>query len=121
MYYTNLILQGTEMENAFRVTINKRWDFVTLTTSGGTKAIRIEPNGEWEQLTRSDYNSQASREQWEEYIATQPLECPPSHYYEAIRSWDSEAIARDWVAAVQALNVPNCSAAYLGTTDPSAV
>lgn len=121
MFYTKLVISES-VEQAYAAIMPTRWEFVALTTSGGTKASRVTVDGEWEfNPGYSTYNSVTSKAEREELLKLGSVFPDGTAYYEAVRGWDSAAIAQEWVAAVQALNLPGVTISYEGATDPTVV
>jgi anti-sigma-K factor RskA len=125
MFYTNVIIQDSDSESLnekLLATLDKRWEFVSVTKTGGTQRHRLAANAEWiEHLryTPETYNSEAQKQQFHKDINKNITR--NATYYETVRFWESAAIAQDFVAAVQALNLAGVTASYQGDTDPTAV
>jgi hypothetical protein len=124
MFYTKLVIQNADsLRDAYLATLNKRWDLVSETPSGGTKAHRLAPAGAWNLHANIDsYNSVASKAQ-SDLIDYDTVEFFPAgtEYYEGIKVWDSAEVAQEFVAAIQSLNIASVTISYEGTVDPSAV
>lgn len=121
MFYTKLVISES-VEQAYAAIMTTRWEFVALTPSGGTKASRVTVDGEWQfNPGYSNYNSVTSEADYKEKLKQGPVFPDDTAYYEAVRGWDSAAIAQDFVAAVQALNLPGVTISYEGATDPTVV
>jgi hypothetical protein len=121
MFYTKLVI-SEPVEQAYRAVITERWNFVPLTTSGGTKARRFASDGAWkENPTFGSYNSQKSMEISETKSVLDRVVRDNITFVEEIRVWESTAIAQDFVAAIQALNLAGVTVSYEGDTDPTAV
>lgn len=123
MFYTKLVIQNSDsLITAYLAILNKRWDLVSATPSGGTKAYRLESAGEWVLRANIDAYNSAESKAIVESIGTNVEVFPEGiEYYEGIRVWDSAAIAQQFVAAVQALNLPGVTISYEGATDPTVV
>jgi hypothetical protein len=125
MFYTQTIMQASTeqlLEESLLAMLPARWSLVPSNTTGGTKAKRYTPTGEWTQFPNFEtYNSVASQAQWGNLTATGNLFPAGTTYYEVVRGWDSAEVAQQFVSAVQALNHPSITINYTGATDPSAV
>ena len=123
MFYTKVVISES-VEESYRAVISKRWEFVPLTTSGGTKARRFTAGSDWNFVpvhTFEDYNSQESQQEREDTVRSGNILPNETTYIEEVRSWESAAIAQDFVTAVQALNLTGVTISYNGDTDPTAV
>lgn len=121
MFYTKLVISES-VEQAYAAIMPARWALVPASTSGGTKAVRFTVDGEWEfNPGYATYNSVTSAAEWEEQLKQGSVFPAGTAYYEAVRGWDSAAIAQEWVADVQALNLPGVTISYEGATDPTVV
>ena len=122
MFYTKLVISES-VEQAYAAIMSTRWEFVALTTSGGTKASRVIVDGEWQfNPGYPNYNSVTSEAECKEKLNLGIVFFPDdTAYYEGVRGWDSAAIAQDFVSAVQALNLPGVTISYEGATDPTVV
>jgi len=124
MFYTKLVIQNSDpvvVAESYISTINKRWDFVAVSTTGGTKAHRETAAGEWIFNPKFDsYNSQASKDQVEDMYLDKNTILNGNAYYEGIKVWDSAEVAQAFVSAIQALTLPGVAISYEGTVDPTA-
>ena len=126
MFYTKLIIQALDnvsLQEKYFAFLNKRWDFVPATTSGGVVAHREGADGEW--YPNPDYASYNSATSKARMDAINPADLPGFAvgltWFEEVRGWESAAIAQDFVTAVQALNLAGVTISYEGDTDPTAV
>jgi hypothetical protein len=123
MFYTKLVISES-VEESYRAFLSKRWEFVALTTSGGTKAKRYAPDSEWDFTPVhifESYNSQESQEDWDQDAPQNNIFPDGTTYFEAVRGWESAAIAQDFVAAVQSLNLTGVTISYEGENDSTSV
>jgi hypothetical protein len=123
MFYTKLVIQNSDpvvVAQSYISTVNKRWDFVAVSTTGGTKAHRETAAGEWIFNPGFDsYNSQESKDQGEDLILDNTI-LNGNAYYEGIKVWDSAEVAQAFVSAIQALTLTGVTVSYEGTVDPTA-
>jgi len=124
MFYTKLVIQNSDpvvVAESYIATLAKRWDFVAVSTTGGTKAYREAAAGEWISNPGFDgYNSQTSKEQGEEITLDKNTILNGNAYYEGIKVWDSAEVAQAFVSAIQALALTGVTVSYEGTVDPTA-
>jgi hypothetical protein len=125
MFYTKLVIQNSDpvvVAESYISSINKRWDFVAVSTTGGTKAHRETVAGEWILNPEfNSYDSEESKEQNEQLPVDTATVLNGGTYYEGIKVWDSATVAQEWVTAVQALNLAGVTISYEGDTDPTTV
>jgi hypothetical protein len=125
MFYTKLVIQNSDpvvVAESYISSINKRWDFVAVSTTGGTKAHRETATGEWILNPEfNSYNSKESKDYCDQLTIDPATILNGSTYYEGIKVWDSATVAQDFVTAVQALNIAGVTITYEGDTDPTAV
>jgi hypothetical protein len=125
MFYTKLVISESSellLEQSFVAVLSARWGFVSVTTTGGSKAKRYTPTSEWVPSANfENYNSAESEAENGDLSASGNLFPAGTTYYEEVRGWESAAIAQQFVAAVQALNLSGVTVSYEDTTDPTAV
>lgn len=125
MFYTKLVIQDSDpvvVAESYIATLTKRWDFVAVSTAGGTKAHRETTGGEWIFNPGFDgYNSQESKDVGEEIYIDKDTILNGSTYYEGIKAWDTADVAQSFVSAIQALTLPGVAISYEGTVDPTEV
>jgi hypothetical protein len=122
MFYTKLVISETpeqSADQAYLAVLQARWPLVSVTTTGGTKARRFAAADSWTQTPDFETYDSAASEAWFDHDATSIFP-DGTTYYEAVKAWDTAEVAQQFVAAVQALNVPGVVISYDGATDPSA-
>ena len=120
MFYTKLVISES-VEQSYATIMPTRWALVSSNTSGGTRACRFTPAGEWNVIPGyATYDSADSEANWKQILQAGPVFPAGTAYYEAVRGWDSDVVAQEWVTAVQALNLTGVTISYEGATDPSA-
>ena len=125
MFYTKLVISESSellLEQSFVAVLSARWGFVSVTTTGGSKAKRYTPTGEWVPSPNfENYDSAESEAENGNLSASGNLFPAGTTHYEEVRVWESAAIAQQFVAAVQGLNLSSVTISYEDTTDPTAV
>lgn len=122
MFYTKIVVTGSaeqSADQAFMAILPTRWSFVSISTTGGSKRRRYGPTDSWILTPNFETYDSAKSEAWFDHEATSVLP-EGTTYYEAVKEWDTAEVAQQFVAAVQALNVPGVVISYEGATDPSA-
>jgi hypothetical protein len=122
MFYVKMIVQAPDdaaLSETLLAIMNKRWEFIPLTTSGGNKAQRFTAADDWVFSPNIDsYNSAEAKARFQ---GIDKVFDSGTGYYEAIKVWDSANIAQNFVAAIQSLNLTGVTISYEGEIDPTAV